>query len=66
MRKLQQFNNQQDGQLTKKSNNFSEYGIGTQILKKLGINNFKIISQNPDQKPMISGYGVKVSEIVPL
>ncbi len=66
LRKLQQFNNQQDGQLTKKSNNFSEYGIGTQILKKLGINNFKIISQNPDQKPMISGYGVKVSEIVPL
>ena len=41
LRKLQQFNNQQDGQLTKKSNNFSEYGIGTQILKKLGINNFK-------------------------
>lgn len=66
LRKLQQFNNQQDGQLTKKSNNFSEYGIGTQILKKLDINNFKIISQNPDQKPMISGYGVKVSEIVPL
>ena len=66
LRKLQQFNNQQDGQLTKKSNNFSEYGLGTQILKKLGINNFKIISQNPDQKPMISGYGVKVSEIVPL
>ena len=66
LRKLQQFNNQQDGQLTKKSNNFSEYGIGTQILKKLGINNFKIISQNPDQKPMISGYGVQVSEIVPL
>ena len=66
LRKLQQFNNQQDGQLTKKSNNFSEYGIGTQILKKLGINNFKIISHNPDQKPMISGYGVKVSEIVPL
>ena len=66
LRKLQQFNNQQDGQLTKKSNNFSEYVIGTQILKKLGINNFKIISQNPDQKPMISGYGVKVSEIVPL
>ena len=66
LRKLQQFNNQQDGQLTKKSNNFSEYGIGTQILKKLGINNFKIISQNPDQKTMISGYGVKVSEIVPL
>ncbi len=66
LRKLQQFNNLQDGQKPATNLNFAEYGIGTQILKKLGINKFRVISQNPEHKPMISGYGVEVTEMVKL
>ena len=46
--------------------NYMEYGIGTQILKNLGINKFRVITQNPEQKPLISGYGVEVAEMVSL
>lgn len=67
LRKLQQFNNLQDGQTPPSIQpNFSEYGIGTQILKKLGINKFRVITQHPDQKPNVSGYGVEVTELVQL
>ena len=68
MRKLQQFLNYQDGQVKKPtlSANYMEYGIGTQILKKLGITRFRVISQNPDQKPLVAGYGVEIAEMVKL
>ena len=41
-----------------------EYGIGTQILKKLGATKFRVLTQNVNQKPLISGYGVEVTEMV--
>lgn len=68
MRKLQQFLNYQDGQVEKPtlSANFVEYGIGTQILKKLGITKFRVLTQNPAQKPILSGYGVEITEMVQL
>lgn len=68
MRKLQQFLNYQDGQVKKPtlSANYMEYGIGTQILKKLGITHFRVISQNPDHKPLVGGYGVEITEMVKL
>lgn len=68
MRKLQQFLNYQDGQVNKPtfSANFVEYGIGTQILKKIGITKFRVISKNIDQKPVLSGYGVEITEMVKL
>lgn len=68
MRKLQQFLNYQDGQVEKPtlSANFVEYGIGTQILKKLGITKFRVLTQNPTQKPVLSGYGVEITEMVQL
>lgn len=68
MRKLQQFLNFQDGQVQRPtiSANYMEYGIGTQILKKLGINKFKVITQNPNQKPIVSGYDVEITEMVEL
>ena len=68
LRKLQQFNNFQDGQVEKPTvaANYMEYGIGTQILKKLGIKKFRVLSQNIAQKPLISGYGVEVVEMVQL
>ena len=66
LRKLQQFNDYQDGNVNKPtlSANFMEYGIGTQILKKLGATKFRVLTQNVNQKPMISGYGVEVTEMV--
>ncbi len=68
MRKLQQFLDFQDGQEKRPTitANFMEYGIGTQILKKLGINKFRVITQNPNQKPIVSGYDVEVTEMVEL
>lgn len=68
MRKLQQFLDFQDGQEKRPtiSANYMEYGIGTQILKKLGITKFRVISQNPVHKPLVSGYGVEITEMIPL
>ena len=68
MRKLQQFLNFQDGQEQRATlaYNFRDYGIGTQILKKLGINKFRIITQNPSVRPMVGGYDVEVCEMVQL
>lgn len=68
MRKLQHFLNYQEGQVARPtlSANFVEYGIGTQILKKLGITKFRVITKNPNQKPVLSGYGVEVVEMVQL
>lgn len=68
LRKLERFNQYQDGKAVRPTAvaNFMEYGIGTQILKKLGINKFRVITQNPNTKPVISGYGVEVVEMVKL
>ena len=68
LRKLQQFNDFQDGRTQRPTltANFMEYGIGTQILKKLGIKKFRVITQNPGVKPLVSGYDVEVTEMVPL
>ncbi len=68
MRKLQQFLDYQDGQEKRPTlaSNFHDYGIGTQILKNLGINKFRVISQNVNQKPLVGGYDVEVTEMVEL
>lgn len=68
LRKLQQFLNYQDGQQKHPTAafNYRDYGIGTQILKNLGINKFKVITQNPSVKPQVGGYDVEVTEMVQL
>lgn len=68
MRKLQQFMDFQDGQEKRPTlaSNYRDYGIGTQILKNLGINKFKVITQNPSIKPQVGGYDVEVTEMVQL
>ncbi len=68
MRKLQQFLNYQDGEEKRPTlaSNFRDYGIGTQILKNLGINKFRVITQSPNLKPNVAGYDVEVTEIVEL
>ncbi|NAW51952.1 3,4-dihydroxy-2-butanone-4-phosphate synthase [Elizabethkingia argentiflava] len=66
--KLQQFLSYQAGKQDqpRARANYKDYGIGIQILKDLGINNLKVLTQSPDQRPIVSGYDVKVSEIVEL
>lgn len=68
LRKLQQFLDFQDGQQKRPTAafNYRDYGIGTQILKNLGISKFKVITQNPDVKPQVGGYDVEVVEMVQL
>ena len=68
IRKLQQFLDFQDGQEKRPTlaSNFHDYGIGTQILKNLGINKFRVITQNTAQKPLVGGYDVEVTEMVEL
>jgi 3,4-dihydroxy 2-butanone 4-phosphate synthase/GTP cyclohydrolase II len=68
MNKLQQFLAYQSGTQGKPTirANYKDYGIGIQILKDLGINNLKVLTQSPDQRPIVSGYDVEVSELVEL
>lgn len=65
--KVQQFlNYQAKGVRPPVAPNFRDYGIGTQILKDLGIHKFKIITQNPNIRPVISGYDIEITEMVGL
>lgn len=68
LRKLQQFLDFQDGAEKRPTlaSNYRDYGIGTQILKNLGINRFRVISQNPKLRPLVGGYDVEVTEMVQL
>lgn len=43
---------------------YKENGIGLQILKDLGISNLRVLTQRTDQKIVVSGYDIVVSEIV--
>lgn len=64
--RIKHFLNYQDGTSEQPTiaPNFRDYGIGTQILKDLGINKFKVITQNPNIKPILSGYDVEVTEMI--
>lgn len=43
-----------------------EYGIGAQILHKLGINKIRLMSNNPKKRSGLIGYGLEIIENVPL
>jgi 3,4-dihydroxy 2-butanone 4-phosphate synthase/GTP cyclohydrolase II len=43
-----------------------DYGIGSQILKDLGLTNVRIMTNNPKKIYGIEGYGLKVVEEVPI
>ena len=43
---------------------FGGFGIARNIVKKLGITKFRVITQNPNQKPLVAGYGVEITEMV--
>lgn len=43
-----------------------DYGIGANILHSLGVRNMRLMTNNPVKRVGLEGYGVKISEIVPL
>jgi 3,4-dihydroxy 2-butanone 4-phosphate synthase/GTP cyclohydrolase II len=43
-----------------------DYGIGAQILRKLGLKKFRLITNNPAKYIALSGYGLEIVERVPI
>jgi 3,4-dihydroxy 2-butanone 4-phosphate synthase/GTP cyclohydrolase II len=43
-----------------------DYGVGAQILRDLGINKVKLISNNPSKRAAIQGYGLEIVSKIPL
>jgi len=43
-----------------------DYGVGAQILRSLGVQKMKLLTNNPVKKIGLQGYGLEVTEIVPI
>ncbi len=43
-----------------------DYGIGAQILRDLGANKIKLISNNPGKKAGLMGYGIEITRNIPI
>lgn len=43
-----------------------DYGVGAQILRDLGISKIKLISNNPQKRVGLIGYGLEIMEYVPI
>ena len=43
-----------------------DYGIGAQILRKLGVNKMRLLSNNPTKRTGLVGYGLEIVENVPI
>ena len=43
-----------------------DYGIGAQILRKLGATHLKLMSNNPKKRAGLKGYGLEIVDIIPI
>lgn len=43
-----------------------DYGVGANILHTLGIRNMRLMTNNPVKRIGLQGYGVRISEIIPI
>lgn len=71
--KLQAYNLQDDGMDTVEANqqlglpvDARDYGIGAQILYDIGVRSMRLLTNNPTKRAGIEGYGLTISERVPL
>ena len=46
--------------------NEKDYGVGAQILRDLGVSKLKLISNNPQKRIGIIGYGLEITDYVAL
>ena len=71
--KLKAYKLQEDGMDTVEANihlgfgmDERDYGVGAQILRELGITKMKLMSNNPKKRAGLLGYGLEVTETVPI
>jgi len=43
-----------------------DYGVGASILRELGLGKLRLMTNNPIKRAALEGYGLKISENVPL
>ncbi len=43
-----------------------DYGIGAQILRKLGVRKINLMTNNPSKKVGLDGYGLEISKVIPI
>lgn len=73
MNKLRAYKLQEEGMDTVEANvhlgfkmDQRDYGVGAQILRKLGVTKLRLISNNPKKRAGLLGYGLEIVENVPL
>ena len=73
MNKLKAYKLQEEGKDTVEANHAlglpmdsRDYGVGAQILRDLGINKMRQISNNPKKRAGLLGYGLEVVENIPI
>ncbi|MBU6157894.1 MAG: bifunctional 3,4-dihydroxy-2-butanone-4-phosphate synthase/GTP cyclohydrolase II [Bacteroidetes bacterium] len=73
LNKLKAYKLQEEGMDTVEANlklgfpmDARDYGVGAQILRSLGVNKIRLISNNPKKRAAILGYGLEIVESVPV
>ena len=73
MNKIKSYNLQDAGSNTVEANeklgfpkDARNYGIGAQVLSKLGLTTIRLLTNNPEKLIGLEGYGLKITERVPL
>jgi 3,4-dihydroxy 2-butanone 4-phosphate synthase/GTP cyclohydrolase II len=73
MHKIRAYSLQEQGRDTVEANrelgfkpDLREYGVGAQVLADLGITSMRLMTNNPAKYAGLEGYGLSISERVPL